>query len=240
MTRTPLGAANQAEVVKPVVRIAEFCELAFPGGTIRVTTADRDITWGGFNYVANPGLMDYGRISESSGLKSQPTSLRFSGLDSGLITRILTDNYHYARAQGYIGFFDENWALVGNPYPLVEELLMSSASVTLDSGTGVVEISCDGWELFGQRDSAVLATPESQRLRYAGDTGQDKIAFILTQNIEWGGIQTRVGDARAREGGGYQGGSRDAGGGGGFGGAGGGFGGVGGGDQDFGDFGRFG
>jgi hypothetical protein len=196
MTRSTLSAAYQAEAIKGAVRVAEFLELAFPGGTIRVTTADRDVVWGGFTWTASALMRDYGGVSESSDNKPRRIALRLSGVDTALVTRIRTDAYHYARVQIYLGLFEEAWALVGDPYAFGDELLMSSTPLTLSQGDAAIELSAETWDIFGERDSAVLATPESQKLRYAGDTGMDKVVRMMTQEVEWGGEYTTIGATR--------------------------------------------
>lgn len=192
MTRSTLSAANQTEVAKAALRVEFFMELAFPGGTIRITTADRDITWGGNTYTAKALLLDAGAVSESSDLKARRIAFKLSGVDGPLLTRIRTDAWHYARVQFYIGFFTEAWALVADPYALGDELLMSHSQLRLGEGTAEVELSAETWDIFGERDSAVLATPETQRQRYPGDSGMDRVAILMTQEIQWGGVFARV------------------------------------------------
>lgn len=193
MTRSTLVTANRTEIGKSAARVAEFAEFDFPGGTIRVTTADRDVPWGGYTWVAQALLKDYGAISEASDLKARRTSLKLSGIDSNLLARIMADAYQFANVQVYLGFFDANWKLVADPYPMGDGLLMSNCILTLDAKTGEVELSAETWDIFNQRDSAVLATPESQRLRYSTDTGMDRVAWIATLDVEWGGGTSRVG-----------------------------------------------
>ncbi len=196
MTRSTLSSANRAEVYKAAVRIVEFVELAFPGGTIRVTTATRDIAWGGYTWIANALLLDYSGLREHAEQKGHRAALRLSGIDATLQTRIFTDSYHYARVQMWQGFLNESWVLVDTPYPLTDELLMSNCTLSVEMGKAEIELSAETWELFGQQDSAVLVTPENQRLRYTGDTGMDKVAHIMTLAIEWGGSTERVGGDR--------------------------------------------
>lgn len=196
MTRSTLDAANRTEATAAVVRVAEFAEFAFPGGTIRCTTADRDITFGGNTYSGNAALIDAGVIGESADLKARRLAIRLSGLDSALISRILTDDYHYAAVNVWLGFFDDEGQLVADPHVLAEDLLMSGATLTLDTGSGDIELSAEYFDIFAQRDSAALCTPQSQKLRYAGDTGMDRVARLVTQEVVWGGQYLYPGQIR--------------------------------------------
>lgn len=187
MTRSTLAAANRAEAIAPVVRVAEMAELQFPGGTIRCTTAEMDVTWGGNTFSGNARLIDSGAVGEASDLKARRVAMRLSGLDSTLITRILTDAYNFSAVNIWLGFFDENWQLVADPHEIAPDLLMSGISISLEAGSGTIELSAEYFDIFAQRDSAVLATPASQRLRYPGDSGMDDVARVATQEIVWGG-----------------------------------------------------
>jgi hypothetical protein len=195
VTRATLIAANRTEVGKTQLRRAEFAEFQFPSGTIRITTADRNITWGGFTWLANAGMAKSGNVIEAADLKARRTTFSLSGLDSAMVTRILADNFSFATVKAYIGFFDDTWTLVGTPYTFGDSLLMSGANLQLDQSTGVVELSCETWAVMSQRDSAVLATPQSQKLRYPGDTGQDRMAYIFAQVVIWGGAPVITGAA---------------------------------------------
>ena len=187
MTRSTLNAANAAEVAAPVARVCELAKLAFPGGTIYCTTASVDVPWDGKVFKANARLVDSGAVSEASDLKARRIAMRLSGLDQTLITRILTDEYQFSEVSIWLGLFDENWNLVADPHEIAPNLLMSGISIMLEVGSGEIELSAEYFDIFAQRDSAVLATPASQRLRYSTDTGMDKVARIMTQEIFWGG-----------------------------------------------------
>lgn len=193
MTRSTLGATNRLEVVKPVVHIAEFLSLAFPGGTIRLTNASRNIVWGGNTWLGNGVLLEPGMVPESSDGKARRAELVLSGVDSALLSRVLQDAYHLARVKIYKGFFTDAWVLLADPHPIAPELLMSDAVIEYDEDTGKIKLSVESFSIFDQHDSAVLATPESQRRRYAGDAGQDRVASLATAVFEWGGQYRKAG-----------------------------------------------
>lgn len=192
MTRSTLVTANRNEVSKNTVRSVVFFEFVFPSATLRYCTADRDITWGGNTYTHTPILGSVEGVAEHSDLKARRVSFDLSGLDETILGKILQDAFHYSTVKLYWGFCNEAWRLVADPYQLSDELIMSDAPISIDESSGKVELSAETWDIFGERDSAVLATPETQRLRYAGDTGMDKVAALMTQQVEWGGRNTHI------------------------------------------------
>jgi len=191
MTRSTMSAGNRAEVGKAAIRLAEFIELRFPSGTVRSTTADRNVVWGGFTWLADARYVKAAGMAEKADLKARRTSIVLAGTDAALVNKIMTDKINFAEADLYVGVFDKNWVLVADPHPLAKNLLMSAPRLRLEEGKAEIEISAESWTLLAGRDSVVLATPQTQRLRYPGDTGQDKVAAIMTSEIEWGGVFTR-------------------------------------------------
>lgn len=193
MTRSTLTSTNRAETQKKEARQVEFAEFAFPSGTIRVCNADRHFTWGGFTWLGDGTLVEPGTIEETPDLNPRRYAFLLSALDPSLVTKVMTDQYQFALAKFYVGWCDANWALVADPHVLGDTLLMSNAVLSLDERSGTIELSAESWTIFSERDSAVLATPQSQRLRYPGDSGQDRMAAIVTTIVEWNGQPQRIG-----------------------------------------------
>lgn len=194
MTRSTLSTLNRAQATAKTLRIAELVELNFPSGSIRITTAAMNVSYNGNTYASTPVLLGHEPFIEPSILKASRTILHLSGLDSGLLSKLLTDNYHYSLVNVWIGFFDQNWVLVDAPYQIADSLIMSSGQIQMNPQAGVIDLACEGYEIFGDRDAAALATPQAQRLRYAGDSGMDRCKTILSGEVKWGGVLSRVSD----------------------------------------------
>lgn len=190
MTRSTLVTANREQTSGATVRPVGFLRLAFPSGTMYLNDSDRSITWGGNTFVASTPIVEVGDVAELVTLKANRVSLKLAAT-SELLTKVFTDRYQFAEAAVWEGYCDEDWQLVADPYLLVDGLLMSVAVVTLDRGVQALELQCEGWEVFGLRDAAALATAQAQRQRYPGDTGLDRVISITTEEIEWGGVFQR-------------------------------------------------
>ncbi len=187
MTRATLSAANRGEIAKAAVHTADFIELRFPSGTVRCTTAARNVTWGGFSWLADARYARTEGMAEKADFTARRTTILLSGADAALITKVMTDNIHFYEADIYVGFFDANWVLVADPHPLAKNLLMSQPKIHFKDGTAEISISAEQWTLLSRRSAPVLATPQTQRKRYAADTGQDKLAAIMDLEVQWGG-----------------------------------------------------
>lgn len=187
MTRETLAAANATEAAAPSLRAVFLLDIAFPSGTIYATSGTHEISYNGNRYAPSGQFQDASGLAEYLDLKARRISIKLSGLDPSLITKVMNDAYHFAECNIYLAFCDENWRPVADPHPIGDALLMSGAIISLDSGTGVVEISAETLDVLNSRSSAQLATPESQRLRYSGDSGMDDVRAIMDMEVEWGG-----------------------------------------------------
>lgn len=190
MSRSNLTAANRGEATAAVVRMVGMLDIAFPSGTVYANSGDHALTYNGNSYLASAVMVDaVGGIGETTDLKARRVSIRLNGCDSSLITKLMDDSYHFAEVNVYLGFLDDEGQLVGDPYSVGDSLFMSSATISLDAGSGAVEISAETPEVLDARSSEALATPQSQKLRYAGDTGMDDVRKIMETEIEWAGFR---------------------------------------------------
>lgn len=187
MTRATLGATNRAETAKPVVHRVTFIALEFPSGTLRSNTGDRTYNWGGFDWFADGLLLNVTGINESTDNKARLGTVELSGAHAGLLTKVMNDKFAWGGAHIYEGFCDEAWSLLADPHAVAPNLLMSAPKLKVSAEGSVVEISLEKWTIRASRPMPVMGTPHSQRLRYANDSGFDRVAHIFTQSLEWGG-----------------------------------------------------
>jgi hypothetical protein len=193
VTRATMGAANRAEVGKAVVHRVTFIELNFPSGVLRSNTGDRTYTFAGFDWFADGLLLNVSGLSEVIDNKARSCTLELSGAHAGLMTKVMNDKFAWSEASVYEGFCDEAWTLVADPHAAAPYMLMSAPKIKVSKTQSVVEITLEKWTIRSSRPAPVLGTPHSQRLRYANDTGFDRVAHILTQSLEWGGEYGRGG-----------------------------------------------
>lgn len=194
MTREAISSANRTAITAKSVRVAEFIELQFPEGTVRATMAARHIDWGGFTWLGDGKVLSVERLTENTDNKPRRSMLRLSAVDATIRSRLMVGKLDYSKCNIYLGLFDENWVLVDTPITLAKGMLMSFPRIRLAKNEQMAELSLESWNLLSQRDSPVLATPETQRIRFPGDRGLDRVSLIATQEFQWGGEYVYGGD----------------------------------------------
>lgn len=185
--RDTIDVTTRAEIQKPAVRSVSFVQLDLPGGTIRSCTGSRNLVWGGFTWLANARFAAQAGVIESADGLPRRMALTLSGVDQSLVAQLLAANVNYSSASLYDGFCDEAWELIAEPFEIAAGLLMSGPRIAYTRGAISVELSLERWSIRGNRDSVVLCAPQTQRLRYPTDTGVDRVAYIATQELQWGG-----------------------------------------------------
>lgn len=193
MTRSTLNAANRSAASADAVAMVELLRLQFPGGALCFASGDRDVSWGGNLYLADGTLGELAAAEETTDLKPRTVKLGLSGVNAGLVSTLRNTSWQYAPVDGWLGLLDASGNLVADPHPIAPDMRASMATIRLDAGTASIELEIEGRELSLLRDSAVLATDQSQRTRYAGDTGMNKVAAIADKQIQWGGKTQTVG-----------------------------------------------
>lgn len=182
-----LSLPNTVEAASKALRWISLVDLEFPAGAIYVTDLDRNITVGGIVYSPAAVLQGFEGVGDHMDGKPRRLSVSVAGLDATTRARVLANRIAYGKARIRIGFCTDAWALVDTPVDLAVARL-SNTEASYDEGTGSLEISMETSSILLRRDAKQLVSDESQKQRFAGDTGMSRVANIGTRQINWGGV----------------------------------------------------
>jgi len=138
------------------------------------------------------GLGAFGRITGlqgSSMLSVDPITMTLSGLDATManVARQQADELRGRRCGVYLISFDDNWALLDNPY-LLELYLMDKATLSVDGETRTLVITLSAEPLFFSKHIPPVAmiTDADQQRKYPGDTIFKRVPLLNgRQTIYW-------------------------------------------------------
>lgn len=173
------------------VSSVQFVRLDFPSGVIRGHTRIGPITWthpvyGSETYT---GVGDFGKISGEldEGLQNRSYPVRFflSGVDSTLLSAVLTDNTHRQEAQVWQGLLAESGALIDTP-TLLWSGFFDKADIEKGGGLGKIACTCVGRNDTGRESSGVRYTDEQQQLEQPGDLGFEYLYQLQDISLRWG------------------------------------------------------
>lgn len=183
-----LDASNQSQAEANSNQLAVFLELQFPGGTVRWTDAPKALTFDSNTYTPSNRIAGIAGTHERSDLQLGPMDVYLTR-EAANLTAIAT-NYQNSLAVLYIGFLNMNtYALVADPEPY-GSFFMSNDSFE----DGLIVLTCESVTkgLFG--GNPVYPSPQSQTVRYPGDTIFDAVQACLGLEFEWGGVSYAAGD----------------------------------------------
>lgn len=92
MTRT-LTAGLQTAVAASTAEFVHLIELAFSGGTQRLSTGSADLSWNAQTWTAIGGVLELGAVEETSDLAGGTLELRLSGVTQTIIAILLSQKY---------------------------------------------------------------------------------------------------------------------------------------------------
>lgn len=161
------------------VRLVTFASLDFASGTLYVHDGIGTYTWGGHDWL---GVGDFGGISsveEGSEVSPYSLSLTLSGLDSGLISSALTENYFMRDVNIYLGLLDENDDLLDTPTQIWSGFMdVMSFTVGADGG--------DAIELTAESELSKFDRSRNLRYTHAQQQKRDStdLFFEFLKDIE--------------------------------------------------------
>jgi len=155
-------------------------------GTVYMTDAYKNITYGGNEYNAAGSLLGFTDVDETAELVINKVTLSLSGVDQSFISGFLSEDYIDRTVKIYKGFLDSNDDLIVDPI-LILDGRIDGVGIEEDpeNGTSVVQAEVTNiWTDF-TRLSGRRTNHENQQLFFPGDMGFE-FASEVVKDIRWG------------------------------------------------------
>ena len=176
MART-VTAAFKTELTASANRPFVAAYFNFSEGAIRVHSGRGAITIGGQSFTGLGDLLSVDFGGESSRGEVQTASAVISGIPSGTLTDVLSDDYKHRDCSFYFGFFDSSWAVVSDPWEWAGK--MDVAVIEEGGESSVVTITANSRHSELRRPAGTRRTHEDQNARFSGDTGLQWVSQLL-------------------------------------------------------------
>lgn len=179
-----LSAGNLSAIAQPHIRPIVFVKLEFDGGTEYVHNAVGTFTWGSQTWTGIGALGEIGALEEGLDLSPFGVTLQLNALNPDLMAVATGEEVFNRRATIYIGFLDENGALVADPQVRWSGY-MDHISVRLGGDDGLM-LQCENSFRFFDRANGSLFTDEEQQRLYPGDVFFEFLDQMIDVQITWG------------------------------------------------------
>lgn len=179
------SSANQAAVAAPHVPYILFADLDFVSGHVMLTSWDQNFSWGGNTYLSIGKFANLSEYPETADLTSASLTFTLSGVDSSLMSTVLTEKYHNRNAKLYIGWLNSANALIDTPY-LLWEGFMDSMQIQSDANVASISLVCESRLLLLGKVAGWMYTDVHQKQFKTGDNFFNLVASLANKTISWG------------------------------------------------------
>ena len=183
---TLLSAPQQAELEKTVTRVVYFVEMQFTTGTQRLSSFNRTINWGGYDWSGLGQILRIEKVSESEG--SDPKALTFAiaaAQASWLAVAVgPVEEYRGKPIKMYMCPMDESYVLIGLPV-LCWRGIMDTAIINISGDEGGVQIKCETSAYALKRRPIFRINAAQHKMRYPGETGMDYLDDLIATPQRW-------------------------------------------------------
>jgi hypothetical protein len=183
--RNITNPAQLAAMARSAQRCADLVELTLGTTTFYFTNAAFTVLVGAKSYLPLGDFMGFTDVEETSDLAIATVTITLSGIDPLTVGQWLADDYIDKPVKIYRVYFDENWAVIGDPLMLFDGRIDSP--MVQDTGTSVT-VGCKAasqWTDFNRRNGRFTSI-DLQQSYFPTDLGF-QYAAVDTPNLKWGG-----------------------------------------------------
>jgi hypothetical protein len=186
-----VSADNETESAKSAIIAVVLADLDFSSGFVRIHDGSGTLSFGGNSYLGAGQFAGVDVIDENIDIVARGIKLSLSGVDSTFVVPAMTEVYQNRDVTLYIGFVSQaTGALIATPETIWEGR-MNQMSFKLDSGSAVVELTCE--HRLRREPRIARYTDEDQRLLFSGDRFFDLMYAIPGFISKWGARDTAYG-----------------------------------------------
>lgn len=162
-----------------------FGFLDFVGGPVRVCTHLQGVSWNGYTWAGLGLMIGVEQIKESKAVEATGVILSLNGVDSALVSEVLTQRSRGRTCQVYLGLFDTSGSILSDPVMIFAG--RTDQPKIMDGGdTCTITVSAESRMQDLQRARNGRYTDQDQQARYAGDLGLSFVAGLQNKDVHWG------------------------------------------------------
>lgn len=177
---------QQTALEAAAVRVIYFVEFQFLSATIRLSTANQTITWGGFEWLGLGQLGGISPIDESDGLESSSVNFTLNAAEQSWLALAVgaVEEYRGRVAKMYFCPLDDGFQPIDIPVQCWSGI-MDTVSIGLEGENGGVTLKCETAAYGLKRRPALRINAAQQRKKHPTDSGFDYLNSIIAQPQMW-------------------------------------------------------
>lgn len=104
----------------PGVKKFELIQIDFSTGAMRLTTAGRNVTYGGHTWLGDGTLLSVGDVDESIDLQASDWQFELAGTDTSLVSLALLGLGKGRRVRMWVAALNSSGAIEGDPVVVID------------------------------------------------------------------------------------------------------------------------
>lgn len=179
-----LTANQQAELEKPVTRLAFFAEFNFLSGTVYVSSLGQTVTWGGHDWLGLGALGNISAIEEALGTTASALTftLNVAQIEWLSLSAGNTNEYRGRDAKLYFCPVNEQFQLVDTPV-ICWRGTMDTQQVSIDGemgeASGNISLKCETSAYGLKRRSSLRLNAAQHKQKFPTDLGFDYLTDLI-------------------------------------------------------------
>lgn len=170
-----------ADALRPIVLIKG----EFDSGDLNLWSGIGSLSWDGDTYTGAGNLLTLSKVTENNLVDAQNTTFQLSGLNAGILSTALTEDYQGRPISAWFAAITDAGALVADPY-LFFKGQMDVMSPVVGGVTMTISMSCESRNIDIGRAKESRYTSECQKALSGGDLGLDFVTAMQDAQVIWG------------------------------------------------------
>ena len=167
----------------PIVRPFMAVDMDYPDGPVRLSSLDRQVTFGGKTFDAVGGLGAVSQIEEGSENRSYGFTVSLSGVPGNFSEYLRTQDVQGRLVTVYLGFVGADYSIIGHDIVTVGR--MDTQDVQAGQTTAVV-VQCESIQVDWERARVRRCTDSDHKARYPTDGFFKYVAALQNMDLRWG------------------------------------------------------
>lgn len=188
MART-LGTDFSAQLDSSNFKPFYAVSFAFSPNRLNLWTGYNDLFFDSKTFTGSGNLLEISNLEETADIKATGMTIKLSGIDSSILSEILTEDAQGINAGVYFGVLtttDNQTVIVDTPYKIFDGFI-DTLSIQEGSDTAIVSANLENKLITLERALAKRYTDQDQKQAFAGDRGLEFVDDLQNKSVVWGG-----------------------------------------------------
>ncbi len=188
MART-LGTDFSAQLDSSTIRPFYAISFAFSPNRLNLWSGYDDVFFDSKTFVGSGNLLEISNLEETPDIKATGMSVKLSGIDSNILSEVLTEDVQGITAEIFFGVLataDNETVIVNDPYKIFDGFI-DTMVIQESAETSTITVTIENKLITLERALSKRYTDQDQKQTFPGDKGLEFVDDLQNKVLAWGG-----------------------------------------------------